>query len=371
MVLFIGNRQFQSCGKRFRKRRRTHVFYFDWLENTSKGSNRNRFEHRKNSNDVLLHVRVIQGHSGIDLIASELMNHVAIPSRWKEFLYHRRSSFNVNCTSQAGLIASGKDTREGRQTVFFSPFDILGTKQKKNSTMICRGREKCFIKVNGSLIKTPSTGSTWPGHKKNDCSFGRQILTPLSFTIQCQPDCITPFVLLSLPPPPFFSRAERVCVTTSTSHPSIPHLNLFKLETFETSSAPLPIPRLLLLLHTHQTPHLPLLPPSPFKLDPPSLQLHFKLNEPLSCTETTDPPPHSPLPPHLSHLSTSLLLTERAGSRGADHHHHHHDHLLSQGRRSLNPSHPPQTHGGVVVEVACSHTVLRCSTQRVIFLIAQ
>ena len=47
------------------------------------------------------------------------------------------------------------------------------TKQK-NSTTTYRGREECTATASGSLIRTPSTGSTWPGHKKRDCSFGRQ-----------------------------------------------------------------------------------------------------------------------------------------------------------------------------------------------------
>ena len=38
----------------------------------------------------------------------ELMNHVAIPLRWKEFRYHRGSSLNANSILQAGLIAGGR-----------------------------------------------------------------------------------------------------------------------------------------------------------------------------------------------------------------------------------------------------------------------
>ena len=58
----------------------------------------------------------------------------------------------------------------------------LWTMQKKKSTTIYRGREKYTLTVNGSLIRTPPTGSTWRGHKKQDCSFGRQGLALLWFT---------------------------------------------------------------------------------------------------------------------------------------------------------------------------------------------
>ena len=61
------------------------------------------FNVAQHSNNHLWYVRAIQGHPGGELIALELMNHVAIPLRWKEFLYHVGSSFTVNSISQAGL----------------------------------------------------------------------------------------------------------------------------------------------------------------------------------------------------------------------------------------------------------------------------
>ena len=42
----------------------------------------------KNSQDLPLHIRSFQGHTGGTVIAPELMGHVAIPSRWKEFLFN-------------------------------------------------------------------------------------------------------------------------------------------------------------------------------------------------------------------------------------------------------------------------------------------
>ena len=55
----------------------------------------------------------IQGYSGGELIAPELMNRVAISFRWKELLYHSGSSFNVASILQTRLIAGGKDRKEG------------------------------------------------------------------------------------------------------------------------------------------------------------------------------------------------------------------------------------------------------------------
>ena len=45
--------------------------------------------------NFLLYIRAIQGHTGGNLIAPELMGHVAIPYKWKEILFHRGCSFDV------------------------------------------------------------------------------------------------------------------------------------------------------------------------------------------------------------------------------------------------------------------------------------
>ena len=72
------------------------------------------------------HNRAIQGYAGGDVIRPELMGHVTIPLKWKESLYQMGSSFNINSILQAGLISGGKGTKEGRQTVFFTPLDSFG-----------------------------------------------------------------------------------------------------------------------------------------------------------------------------------------------------------------------------------------------------
>ena len=76
----------------------------------TQGPNKPRFLYCADSNNNVLCVRVIQGHSGGELVAPELLNHVAIPPGWKEKSCHVRSSFSVNSILQAG----GKDTKEGR-----------------------------------------------------------------------------------------------------------------------------------------------------------------------------------------------------------------------------------------------------------------
>ena len=54
------------------------------------------------------------------------MGHAVIPYKWKEYLFHRGCSFNCTSILQSGLIAGGRASREGRQTVFFTPLNPFG-----------------------------------------------------------------------------------------------------------------------------------------------------------------------------------------------------------------------------------------------------
>ena len=73
----------------------------------------------------LLYIRAIQGHTGGRLIAPELLGHVAIPYNWKEFTFHKGSSFDCSWILKPGLVAGGKTSKDGRQTVFFAPLNPI------------------------------------------------------------------------------------------------------------------------------------------------------------------------------------------------------------------------------------------------------
>ena len=62
----------------------------------------------------------------VNLIAPELMGHVAIPYTWKEFLFHRGCSYDVTSILKSGLIAGGRESEEGGQTIFFTPLSPFG-----------------------------------------------------------------------------------------------------------------------------------------------------------------------------------------------------------------------------------------------------
>ena len=74
----------------------------------------------------ILYFALFQGHTGGNVIALALMGHVAIPFKWKEFLFHRGCSFAVTSILRSGLTAGGKESKEGRQIVFSTPFNPFG-----------------------------------------------------------------------------------------------------------------------------------------------------------------------------------------------------------------------------------------------------
>ena len=72
-VRFIGIRWVQNCGKRFKKPDS------DRLQQIYEGSSKTRFQYCQISKNVLLYIRATQKHTGENVIAPELMAHVAIP----------------------------------------------------------------------------------------------------------------------------------------------------------------------------------------------------------------------------------------------------------------------------------------------------
>ena len=51
------------------------------------------------------------------------MEHIPIPYDWKEKIVHWGCSFSIQSILENGLIPGGKESKEGRQTIFFTPPD--------------------------------------------------------------------------------------------------------------------------------------------------------------------------------------------------------------------------------------------------------
>ena len=61
-----------------------------------------------------------------NLIAPELMYDVCIPYKWKECLFHQRCSYDVQSILRSGLLVGGRESKERRQTIFFTSLNPFG-----------------------------------------------------------------------------------------------------------------------------------------------------------------------------------------------------------------------------------------------------
>ena len=108
-----------------------------------KGSSKTRIQYCKHSCHDLLYVRAVQGHTGGEVMAPELMGQVTVPFNGKELIFHRGFALNSKSISGAGLVAGEKESKEERQTVFSSLTDSPGRLRLKNSLKAtCQSQEK-------------------------------------------------------------------------------------------------------------------------------------------------------------------------------------------------------------------------------------
>ena len=90
-----------------------------------RGSYKTRFEICKDSEEDLVYIRAIEGHSGGMVIHSELMNYAQILYKWKHFIYHMDRARDQYSVAEAGLVARGNESKEGSQTTPLDPFDSV------------------------------------------------------------------------------------------------------------------------------------------------------------------------------------------------------------------------------------------------------
>ena len=60
-----------------------------------------------------------------------MLGHVLILPNWKEFVFHRGCLLNLTSILNAGLITGGREGRETRHTVFFTPLDPWCTEEQE------------------------------------------------------------------------------------------------------------------------------------------------------------------------------------------------------------------------------------------------
>ena len=97
-----------------------------WLMLIHEGSNKMRTEYCEVSNGSLSYLQAVQGNCGGIPISPKLMNYTLIPCNWKEHIYHRRISWNVQSIWGSGLIPGGSENDRARQSVFCTALNPFG-----------------------------------------------------------------------------------------------------------------------------------------------------------------------------------------------------------------------------------------------------
>ena len=118
-----------------------------------------RLQFCRNSRNVLLYIRAIQGHIGVNLKALELMGHVANPYKRKEFLFIEDVlMMSQQSSNQDSSLVDEKTNKERKQTIFFTPLNPVGDNPDEEEPDDDFSRpEKYTFTASGKLVKMPST----------------------------------------------------------------------------------------------------------------------------------------------------------------------------------------------------------------------
>ena len=69
------------------------------------------------------------------IISPRLMNHVMILYKCERFIYHVGRARDQYSIAEIGLVAGGKERKEGRQTIFFSPLDPFNSDANESDSI--------------------------------------------------------------------------------------------------------------------------------------------------------------------------------------------------------------------------------------------
>ena len=78
-----------------------------------------------------------------------MMEYTLIPYNWKEFVFHRRSSWSSQSILGSGIIPGGKEKDKARQAAFFTPPDPFGNNPDEEKPHDdCTVPQKVHYKIN-------------------------------------------------------------------------------------------------------------------------------------------------------------------------------------------------------------------------------
>ena len=97
-----------------------------WIHLIHEGSSKRRVEYCVDHKRSLCHHRAIRGHSGGIPIVPELMECTSIRYEWRECIFHRGCSWDMQSILGSGLIPGGEENDKARQAVFFTLLNPFG-----------------------------------------------------------------------------------------------------------------------------------------------------------------------------------------------------------------------------------------------------
>ena len=116
------------------------LHYHHWSDDKWKKSiaggrgNKKRYQSCTDSSGVILYLRALQGHSGRNLIDSNLQDNVVIPDGFFQYVYHVGCAINLHSIINSGSIPGGQNL-SNRQTVFVLLVDPMDKNQKDPDTI--------------------------------------------------------------------------------------------------------------------------------------------------------------------------------------------------------------------------------------------
>ena len=121
-----------------------------WLHLIHDGSTKKLLEYCQDTDGNLCYFRATQGHSGGIPISPEIMRYTLIPYNWKEYLYHRGSSW----VFQSVLVREEKRRRRLAKQSFWHHWILLERTRKRRSLIsIAQFLKKFHMKLVGNATK--------------------------------------------------------------------------------------------------------------------------------------------------------------------------------------------------------------------------
>ena len=95
------------------------------------GGNKKIFQYCTDlSEQEILYLRALQGHSGRNHSDPTLQDNVLIPNNFFEYIYHIGCAISVHSITNSGLIAGGQNSSRKRQTVFFTAVNPMNKEHR-------------------------------------------------------------------------------------------------------------------------------------------------------------------------------------------------------------------------------------------------